>query len=453
MGASPIATEVAARVSRAIPAGSAMCVGFSGGLDSTVLLEILAEHLSPGYKVSAMHVNHGLSPNAEQWVRFCERFCANHGVPLAVQSVRVNAASPEGVEAAARTARYAAFAARPEPYLVLAHHLDDQAETVLLQLLRGTGLKGIAAMPELRAMRGTGFQVFRPLLDYSRAQLAEYAAEQGLRWIEDESNASTRYDRNFVRHEIAPLLDPRYGGWREALARFARHAGAANDLLEQLATIDGVPARPGEALPLRADLPEERRANALRAFLARNVVAMPSEARLAEMSRQLYEARDDARVRIDHAGVAIVRHKDTALIERNLGPSLGSAPIAGEPWRVDWHRQRDVDLGSDRGVVHFDSVRGEGIAADPARSGRWYFAARTGGETIRLGADRPTRTLKNLLQEREIPIWQREKLPLLFHEDRLVWVPGVGIAAEYACPPGQEGFIPSWRVAGKAPVC
>lgn len=451
MGASPIATEVAARVSRAIPAGSAMCVGFSGGLDSTVLLEILAEHLAPtGYKVSALHVNHGLSPNADQWVRFCERFCANHGVPLAVQGVRVNAASPEGVEAAARTARYAAFAARPEPYLVLAHHLDDQAETVLLQLLRGTGLKGIAAMPELRALRGTGTKVFRPLLDYSRAQLVEYAQEMELRWVEDESNASTKYDRNFVRHHIAPLLDPRYAGWRDALARFARHAGAANDLLEQLATLDGVPALPGEALPLRTELNVDRRANVLRTFLARNAVAMPSEARLAEMSRQLFEAREDARVRVDHAGVAIVRHKDTVRIERNLAPS-GANP--GDPWRVDWHRERDVDLGDDRGTIHFDSVRGEGIAADPARAGHWYFAARTGGETIRLGADRPTRTLKNLLQEREIPIWQREKLPLLFHEDRLVWVPGVGIAAEYACPPGQEGFSPTWRVAGKAPVC
>ena len=112
-----------------------------------------------------------------------------------------------------------------------------------------------------------------------------------------------------------------------------------------------------------------------------------------------------------------------------------------------------MELGGERGTIHFDSVRGEGIAADPARSGHWFFAPRSGGETIRLAADRPTRTLKNLLQEREIPTWQRDRLPLLFHEDRLVWVPGVGIAAEYVCPAGQEGFSPSWRVAGKSPVC
>jgi len=451
MGTSPVATQIAARVTHVIPPGSAICVGLSGGLDSTVLLEVLAEHaVAAGYKVSALHVNHGLSPNADQWTRFCERLCANQGVPLAVEHVRVSASSSEGLEAAARTARYAAFAARPEPYLALAHHLDDQAETVLMQLLRGTGLKGIAAMPELRPLLGSRLHVFRPLLEYSRAQLREYAEERALRWVDDESNASTRFDRNFLRHEVGPKFDERYPGWRDALVRFARHAASANELLDQLANVDGVPARPGEALPLVATTAPERRANALRAFLARNAVAMPSEARLSDMARQLYEAREDARVRIDHAGIAIVRHLGCARIERDLPPAMAPAQ---SPWRVDWHRERDVDLGAERGVIHFDSTRGEGIAADPARSGRWYFAPRSGGETLKLAPDRPTRTLKNLLQEREIPVWQRELLPLLFHEDRLVWVPGVGIAAEYACSEGQEGFQPSWRVAGKAPVC
>src|SRR5689334_16006635 len=186
MGIHPIAAEVQARVARVIPPGSALCVGLSGGLDSTVLLEILAEHAVPaGYKVTALHVNHGLSPNADAWTRHCERLCANQGVALAVEHVRVGSASPEGLEGAARTARYAAFAARPEPYIVLAHHLDDQAETVLMQLLRGTGLKGISAMPELRPLLGQQRQVFRPLLDYSRAQLKAYAEERGLKWLDD----------------------------------------------------------------------------------------------------------------------------------------------------------------------------------------------------------------------------------------------------------------------------
>ena len=446
MGPEPISDAVRERLVRVVPQGGALCVGFSGGLDSTVLLDILAEAAeTTGHKVAALHVNHGLSPNADKWVKFCERFCANHGVPLTVESVRVDATSPMGLEAAARLARYAVYAARPEPFLALAHHLDDQAETVLMQLLRGTGVKGIAAMPELRPMRGTGMQIFRPLLEHSRAALQAYAEERGLRWIEDESNASTQHDRNFLRHDVGPLFDARYPGWRDALARFARLAGTASELLDQLATSDGVPSAPGEPLALPQGLSNERRANALRVFLARNAVAMPSEAHLQEMVRQLFESRDDAQVRVDHAGVSLVRYRGAVMIERALGQ--------GEVWRVDWKLQREVELGGDRGVVAFEETTGEGFAAAPVLEGAWYFAPRSGGETIRLGADRPTRTLKNLLQEHAVPGWERERLPLLFHDGKLVWVPGIGIAAEYACPEGEEGFRPTWRVAGKPPVC
>ncbi len=452
MGQEPIAADIRARLARVIPARAPICVGFSGGLDSSVLLELLAEHAVPaGHRVSALHVHHGLSPNADKWVKYCERFCANHGVPLTVEHVRVDPASSLGLEGAARAARYAVYAARPEPYIALAHQLDDQAETVLLQLLRGTGLKGISAMPELRELRGTGVHVFRPLLEHSRAELAAYASDHGLRWVEDESNESTVHERNFLRHDVAPLLEARHPAWKEALARFARHAAAAGELLDELATLDGVPERAGEPLPLGLALGSARRANALRAFLARNAISMPREARLEEMARQLYEAREDARVRIDHGGVSIVRHQGTALIDRHL-----ERPVAGaerEVWRVAWNHEREVELGGNRGKVFFESAVGEGIAAGPARAGGWYFASRSGGESMRLAADRPTRTLKNLLQERAIPMWDRENLPLLFHAEQVVWVPGVGIAAEYACGEGQEGLKPSWSVAGKDPVC
>ena len=178
------------------------------------------------------------------------------------------------------------------------------------------------------------------------------------------------------------------------MARFARHAASANELLDQLASADGVPQRAGDPFPVR-DLPEDRRANALRAFLARNAVAMPSEARLAEMVRQLWGARDDARVRIDHAGVSLVRFKGEVHIERNLD-------TAG-PWRVNWELESAVDLGGERGIIEFEEVTGEGIAADSVEGGEWYFAPRSGGESMRLGGlERPTRTLKNLFQELEV---------------------------------------------------
>lgn len=435
-----------------IPADAPVCVGFSGGLDSTVLLYLMAaDSERTGRKVTALHVHHGLSPNADAWVKSCERFCANHGVPLTVERVRVDVNSSLGTEGAARLARYAAYTARPEPVVALAHHLDDQAETVLFQLLRGTGIKGVAAMPELRPLPVPGKQLLRPLLRYSRAQLKAFAESEGLRWIEDESNASDVHDRNYLRLRLGPVLDARFPAWRDSLARFARHAAATGDMLDALAAADGAPARPGQPMELRDDLSEERRANALRAFLARNAVAMPSEVRLADMARQLWEARDDARVRVDHGGVSVTRHRGSAAIERNL-PAATPAAVPAQSWQVPWREERVLDLGPERGTVHFDDSVGEGIRAALA-PGDWAFRPRRGGETIRLGAGRPTRTLKNLLQERDVPLWQRENLPLLFHGDRLVWVPGVGIAAEYACGQGEPGLSPSWRVAGKAPLC
>jgi len=213
-----------------LPPGAAVCVGFSGGLDSAVLLDLLARRGSQ--PLAALHVHHGLSPNADLWTAFCERFCAERGVPLAVERVEVARDSGEGLEAAARSARYAAYARRAEPFVALAHHLDDQAETVLLQLLRGTGLKGICAMPQLRPLAGSGVTLYRPFLATPRAAIRAYAKQAGLEWIEDESNASRAHDRNYLRHEVAPLLDARFPGWREATARFSRHAASADQILE-----------------------------------------------------------------------------------------------------------------------------------------------------------------------------------------------------------------------------
>jgi tRNA(Ile)-lysidine synthase len=426
-----------------LPHGAAVCVGFSGGADSVALLDLLArEGARP---LAAVHVHHGLSPNADAWEAFCRDFCARREVPLSVVRVTVDRDSPDGIEAAARAARYAVYAKRAEPFIALAHHLDDQAETVLLQLLRGAGLKGVAAMPRLRALPDSNAQLFRPLLAYPRATLVEYARAAGLEWIEDESNASPAYDRNFLRHEIVPLLAARFPGWRESVARFARHAASADALLDEFAQQDGAPDVSSQAMFIHRPMNEGRRANALRSFLARNEVPMPSEARLADIARQVYDARDDAEVRIDHAGVSLVRHRNRVFIE--------APPARGGGWRVEWHGETDLELGEDRGQVRFDALAGKGLRATLASVPGWHFRPREGGERIRLAANRPTRTLKNLLQEHGMPLWQRQSLPLLFHDERLVWVPGVGIAAEYACGPAEQGYFPCWTVAGKAPVC
>ena len=422
-----------------LPSGSPVCVGFSGGVDSVVLLDALVEE--GARPVSAVHVHHGLSPNADAWADFCRSFCASRNVPLTVERIQVDRKSAEGVEGAARRLRYAVYAARPEPFVALAHHLDDQAETVLLQLLRGTGLKGVAAMPQMRALPGSTVRLYRPLLAFPRAALVARAKERRLEWIEDESNDSTRYDRNYLRHDLAPLLDARFPGWRESVARFARHAGSANELLEELARKDGAL---DAGLFIDATLSEARRANALRAFLALNEVPMPSEARLDEMARQLYGARGDARVAIEHAGIVLRRQRDTVHVD---------ADRRAGPWRVEWRGEDQVDLGPGLGHVRFERVKGRGLAAALAVGAEWHFMPRAGGEKIKLDARRPTRTLKNLLQEHDVPEWQRDRLPLLFRGEALAWVPGIGIAAEFACEAGKDGILPCWTVAGRPTLC
>jgi tRNA(Ile)-lysidine synthase len=418
--------------------GRSVCAAYSGGLDSTVLLDLLARHREGlGYSLTALHVHHGLSANADDWARACERFAASLDVPIRVERVRIAAGDPAGTEAAARAARHEAFSRAGTDFVALAHHRDDQAETVLLQALRGTGTKGLAAMGEARALGG--ITLLRPLLDVPRAALADYACEHSLAWVDDESNALTAFDRNFLRHEILPLIARRFPQYRESFARLARHAAAATAVVEELAREDASRIADGDGLSAEGlgKLGALRGANALRHFLAAHGLAMPGEARLAELLRQLVAARDDARVLLPYGARSLVRHRGRILVE--------DAANAVPAWEVAWRGERVLPLGEGRGEVRFGEAVGEGIATARIASGRWHFAPRAGGERIRLRPGGHARTLKNLLQEHDIPVWQRHRLPLLFEGGRLVWVPGIGVAADYRPEAGSAGLLPDWH--------
>jgi len=203
--------------------GKRLAVGLSGGVDSVVLLHLLRE-LAPrhGFRLSAVHVHHGLSPNADDWARFCRKLCRGWVVPLTVRRVSVQKKG-RGLEAAAREARRAAFAAVAADAIVLAHHLDDQAETVLLNLLRGAGPRGAAAMQA--AGRLGDKRLLRPLLQVRRREILAYARAHHLEWIEDESNRDAALARNFLRLRVGPLLEERFPRWRESLARAALELG------------------------------------------------------------------------------------------------------------------------------------------------------------------------------------------------------------------------------------
>lgn len=442
--------HVAGRLAAHVRRGEAVCAAYSGGLDSTVLLDLLARHReSMGYTLAALHVHHGLSAHADDWARHCERFAAGLGVPLRVERVVVDRGDPSGTEAAARAARHAAFAGAGADFVALAHHRDDQAETVLLQALRGTGIQGLAAMGEARPLRGPGGAhaarlgrgtvLLRPLLDVPRAALAGYARARGLAWVEDESNALTAFDRNFLRHQVLPLVAQRFPQYRESLARLARHAAAATSVVANLAEEDA--RRIADGNGLAADklgaLGPARGANVLRHFLAAHDLAMPGEARLADILRQLVAAREDARVLVRHGGRAIVRHRGRIVVE--------AVPVGAPDWDLAWKGERILPLGEDRGEVRFEEAAGDGIAVARVATGHWHFAPRAGGERMRLWPNGPTRTLKNLLQEHDVPIWHRQHLPLLFEGDQLVWVPGIGVAADYRPAAGAAGLVPTWH--------
>ena len=417
--------------------GGHICLAYSGGLDSSVLLDLLAQLRAPmAFDLTALHVHHGISPRADEWAEFCEREAALLCVPLRIERVNVDREDPRGLEAAARRARHAAFSREAAPFLALAHHQDDQAETVLLQALRGTGLKGLAAMGEARRVNASTW--LRPLLQVPRAVLVNYARARAIRWVDDESNELTTFDRNFIRHEAVPLLGRRFPQWRDSLARLARHAAAADEMLDALARDDAGEnaVHDGLAVERLRRLPAPRQANVMRHYLAGQGLAMPSEARLAEMLRQLLAARDDARVLLAHDGRALVRHH---------GRIVTDAPSPAEPsWIVQWQGERVVALGGDRGEVRFGESGEPAICLTRTAQPAWHFAPRSGGERLRLDPARPTRTLKNLLQEGRVPAWRRVRLPLLFHGVRLVWVPGIGIECEYRAAPGERGLAPAW---------
>lgn len=277
-------------LTRHVRCSQVLSVAYSGGLDSTVLLHAVKGIVSAlNVRLSSIHVHHGLSMNADAWADHCERNCTCLGIALRMIRVQVEPKRGEGMEAAARTARLQALLADSAHWILMAHHADDQAETVLHNMLRGAGLRGMAAIPEMRG------RVLRPLLQVPRKDLLVYAKIHGLEWIEDESNVDRRYTRNFLRHEVMPGIEGRFPRAVEQLAAVARRFGEAQSLLDDLALSDlradhfSFPI----AINCLRELPELRARNAVRALLSNHGVQLPSERRLNEFVRQLRMAGND----------------------------------------------------------------------------------------------------------------------------------------------------------------
>ena len=423
--------------------GAQLVVGLSGGVDSVVLLHALAGlRAMLGLRVRALHVHHGLSANADAWAQFCEAFCAELGIELALERIAVDRESALGTEAAARELRYGAFRKQCADAVVLAHHQDDQAETVLLQLLRGAGVRGSSAMPPVRVLdEANGLRLVRPLLGLRRGDILSYAHAAGLRWVEDESNADLAYDRNFVRADIMPRLSARFAGTTATLARAALNFGDAAHLLDELAAIDAEGSVHDDTLEVAAlkQLSAARARNLLRWFLQRQGLPTPSRDQLDEALHQALAARLDGRPRVRLGAAWLRRHRGRLQLERAMDERQ-------QHWSRVWTGEARIELPAGLGGITFEAVTGAGLAAERLRARELVIKPRSGGERLRLSPKRPSRTLKNLLQEASLPHWQRDRLPLLFADTELVWVPGVGIDYRYAAGPGESGVLPRWSI-------
>lgn len=294
-----------------------LIVGFSGGLDSTVLLHLLASSSSLHHRLVAVHVNHGISPNALSWQEHAARFCLGMGVPFSAHSVRIHQRA--NLEEEARKARYGVFSSltASDACVILGHHLDDQAETLLLNLFRGAGVDGLAAMPQWGHC-GAG-DLFRPLLSCSRKQLEDYARAYQLSWIEDESNQDLHYSRNLLRHQIIPLLEKKWPGVAKNIARTALHCQQARANLEALAQVD-CEALLTEDKALRLaplkEWTEERRANAVRFWLKEQGLPLPGTRTFLRLINEVLLARDDAMPLVSWGGIEVRRYRGCFYLDK-----------------------------------------------------------------------------------------------------------------------------------------
>jgi len=403
-------------------------IAFSGGLDSTALAHALSR-AEADVPIVAIHIDHGLHEDSQRWSDHCEAFAASLGIEYRSRKVHVQLESGKGPEASAREARYTALHAElgPGDWLLSAHHREDQAETLLLNLVRGSGPAGIAGIGAIRRF-GPGW-LARPLLRTDRASLRDYAERHKLDWIEDPSNTDRRFDRNFLRHDILPRLQSRWPDIASRLQRSAAHAGEAATLLADLGAIDlaALGGHP-ERLPidgLLAMTPGRQR-NLLRYSLRLLGLSTPTALQLERILTEVLPAREDAQPHVSWPGASVRRYrKGLYLLPEMLAAVPVSTPIQGE----------SVPLGAGLGVLHFDADAGFGLSPELFERGM-RLDIRQGGEEIQPYGQGHTRKLKKLLQEEGVVPWMRDRLPLIYSGERLVAVADLWIAADAAAEPG-----------------
>lgn len=425
-----------------------IAVAYSGGLDSSVLLKLCGEYAQANaLSLHAFHVHHGLSSHADAWAEHCRRMAVQQGAAFHMATVSVDGGDRRGVEEAARIARYGALEQlcrqQQVRLLLTGHHQNDQAETVLLQLARGAGLAGLAGMAALQQdhlLLGEDLFLGRPLLHIGRRQLADAAQAMELPHVEDESNSDHRYRRNAVRLHLLPSMEAVFPNCGLAIARSASHVQSASALLDDLAAVDLASCLAADGNRLRLDemrvLPERRMINLLRYWIRQQYALPLSAAQLAELCEQMFNAAEDARPVLDAGTLRLWRFRGHLYARRRPG-LLEAAPMT-----LRWNGEATMDIPSWHGRLHFRRDGSPGLPADAMKHASVRLVPRSGGEHLKIAANRPTKALKALYQENGIPPWQRERLPLVYVDGSLVFAAGIGMDARHAA--AENGIVLDW---------
>lgn len=426
------------------------CVGFSGGLDSAVLLRSLVSiAANKGWRVRAIHVDHQLQAMSGDWSAHCAALAKKLEVDCTVVRVSVTDIESQGLESAARTARYAAFRSQlmDGEVLATAHHADDQAETLLLALMRGSGVPGLASMPAIKPF-GKGWHA-RPLLEFTRAEIEIWAVANGIEGISDPSNASLRHDRNFLRHEVMPLLRSRWPATAPNVARSASHLGEASALLDELAATDLVACSVDGCLRIEALrlLSAPRLRNVLRYWLRGKNLPAPSTRKLAGMIHDLFNTSLDRIPTVRWQQAEVHWHRGLVYASTAM-PTLNEEERAARTW--DW--TTTFSLPSNLGTLAL--VPSSDFGFSPARLPNMLTVRyRKGGEWIQLPGREHRSALRNLLQESDVLPWWRDRLPLVYAGKTLVAVGDLFMADDFAAQPGEAALkvkwtsAPTWRAA------
>jgi tRNA(Ile)-lysidine synthase len=433
-------------------AAAPLCVALSGGLDSIVLLHALAQLRElQQWQVRAVHVDHQLQARSSAWAKVCESWAQQLAIECRVLRVQVQEQETLGVEAAARKARYAALQAelQPNEVLLTAHHADDQFETVLLALLRGSGVAGLAAMPAV-ARFGMGWHL-RPLLSFSRDELNVWAQARHLQFVADPTNEDVRFDRNYLRHEVIPKLTARWPAAAHTGNRSASHLGEAQALLNEYVSDDYSRAASNGSLDadvLRA-LSRPRRHALLRYWLQQHQVLMPTTRILHALEHDMLQAAEDRVPCTQWQDVAVHRYRDRLYLERH-----SDAPPLLE---MIWLWRNELCLPATLGAlcIKESSVRDVHDDARQVRAAQRVSLARLpneltvrfrqGGERIRLSGEHYHHQLKKLLQESAVLPWWRDRLPLIYVGEELVAVADLWVSAEFAAREGEVGGVLGWQ--------